>query len=331
MADATNATIDRGSWLLRIDRRLVYLFVMVALAAPLVAQKFTDLTMKPAPLPSARKIFDRIEQIARERDEYERNPDDTPILDEDGKPRKYRKIVLVASDFGPQTRAELRPMVEAVIRHLMMRRIKFAIMTNVLDGAGYCKEIPESLAREYGLGYGVDWVNFAWKPGRVFLIKQMGRNMRAALKTDASGVDLLDDKAVAEKLPCFAGVREAGDVELVVEITGLVGFVEMWIGYFASEKARPEIAHGCTSVSIPDAFTSMEAGKLIGLFEGIAGAAAYNEFLKEIRGPGQPSPSADARLAMTSQTVAHLMVMFFVLLGNLGLIVGLVRRRKRSG
>jgi hypothetical protein len=312
-------TDQTASWLLRIDRRFVYLFVMVALAVPLVVQKFTSkLTMKPAPLPSARKLFDRVERIYVEKEEARREG------------REFGKIVLVAADFGPQTRAELLPMTEAVVRHLMMRRIKFAIITTVIDGAGYCKDVPERLAREYGLEYGKDWVNFGFKPGYTILVKQMGRDMKAALKTDDSGVDLYDEKAVKEKIPCFAGIRDAGDVELVVEITGLVGFVERWIGYFASEKARPEIGHGCTSVSIPDAVTSMEAGKLVGLFEGIAGAAAYNEFLAEIRQTGQPHPSAAARGAMTSQTVAHILVVIFVALGNVGLVLGLLRR-KRGG
>jgi len=310
-------TDEASSWLLRVDRRLVYLFVMIALAVPLVVQKFTSkLTMKPAPLPSARKLFDRIERIYIEKQEAEREG------------REFKKIVLVAADFGPQTRAELRPMAEATVRHLMMRRIKFAIITTVIDGAGYCKEIPEQLSREYGLTYGVDWVNFGYKPGYTFLVKQMGRDMVGALRTDESGVELRDEKAVKEKIPCFAGVKDAGDIELLVEITGLVGFVERWIGYFASEKARPEIGHGCTSVSIPDAVTSMEAGKLVGLFEGIAGAAAYNEFLGEIRQTGQPHPSPVARGAMTSQTVAHIMVVAFVALGNMGLLLALLRRKK---
>jgi hypothetical protein len=323
------AKLPENSWLLRIDRRIVYLFVMLALAVPLFVQRYTSkLTMKPAPLPSARKIFDKIEAIAVERDEFERNPDGTPKLDDGGKPRRYGKIVLVVPDFGPQTRAELEPMLECTVRHLMMRRLKFAIVTTVIDGAGYCKEIPERLAREYGLEYGKDWADFGWKPGYTFLVKQMASSMPAALKTDRTGVDLSDEKAVAEKLPCFAGVKDASDVNLLVELTGLVGFVERWIGFFGNEKARPEIAHGCTSVSIPDAFTSMEAGKLIGLFEGIAGAAAYNEFLREIRRTGEPHPSSAASKAMTSQTVAHLMVIAFVVLGNAGLLISLLRSRK---
>jgi hypothetical protein len=313
--------VDDSSWLMRIDRRFVYLFVLVALALPLV---FRGLTTKPAPLPSARQLFDKIERIARERDEYEFDKEGKPILDESGQPRKYNKIVLLAFDFGPQTRAELYPMAEAIVRHLMMRRLKFAVMCVTTLGAGYCEEIPTRLAREYGLAYGKDWANFAYKPGGIFVVKQMGANMPAGLGKDVKTVS-------CEKIPCMKGVEDAGNVALMVSITGYVGVVDLWVQYFASEKARPDFGHGCTSVSIPEAIDLLESGLIVGLFEGIAGAAAYNEFLDGIRKEGDPQVDPGARLHMTSQTVAHIMVVLFVLLGNVGVVMNMIRRRRRSG
>jgi len=304
------AKADRSSWLLRIDRRFVYLFVLLALMIPFL---FPGLTTKPAPLPSAKKLFDKVERIARERDEAVA----------EGRP--YNKVVLLSFDFGPQTRAELYPMAEAMIRHLMMRKIKFAVMTHVPDGAGYCEDIPNQLAREFDdIDYGRDYVNFGYKVGRTFLIKQMGEDMAGALKTDVKGTPYKDIK-------CLKGVQDAGDVALMTEITGLVGFAEMWIQFFASARARPDIGHGCTSVSIPDAFDMLESKLIIGLLEGIAGAAAYNEFIEEIRSEDQPPTSPKARVHMTGQTVAHLLLVLFVLLGNVGVIMSALRRRKVAG
>ena len=300
---------DDSSWLMRIDRRWVYLFVLVALSLPLF---FRGLTTKPAPLPSARMLFDKIERIARERDE---------ALAEG---KEYNKVVLLSFDFGPQTRAELYPMAEAMVRHLMMRRLKFSVMCISTLGAGYCEEIPTRLAREYGLEYGEDWANFAYKPGGIFVVKQMGANMSSGLKTDVKGT-------ACDQIPCMKGVSDAGDVALMVSITGYVGVVDLWIQYFASEKARPDFGHGCTSVSIPEAIDLLESGLIVGLFEGIAGAAAYNEFLDGIRKEGDPQVDPSARLHMTSQTVAHVLVIVFVVLGNVGVVMGLLRRRRRAG
>lgn len=313
----------RGNWLLRIDRRLVYLFVFLALALPLVLSLVAPLfarkvTLKPAPLPKARELFDRVELLVREREEAVR----------DG--REYDKIVLVVADFGPETRAELLPMLDAVVRHLMMRRIKFAIMTEAPQGAYYCKTVPEKLGRALGCKYGADWANFGFKPGGLFLINQMTRNLPAAIKTDEKGTKLTDEKEVAEKLPCLKGIKDAANVSLVVTITGYVSVLDQWISFFANDRARPDQSHGCTSISITDSITYVESGQLVGLLEGIAGAAAYNEFLEEARSGSQPHPSADARVHMTSQTVAHLLIVLFVALGNAGVLVAWLRRRREA-
>ena len=361
MAGARRSFSD---WLLAIDRRIVYLLVLLALAAPLCLAEFAPytarkLTMKPAPLRGARQLFDRVERIVREREETERAaaeraagqampkvpgataPDAPPAppvasAPQAGTPQSvpaYHKIVLISADFGPQTRAELLPMLECTVRHLMMRRIKFAIYTNVPDGAGYCKEIPEKLARELGCTYGQDWANFGYKPNGAFLVRQMATNIPGGLKTDVNGTNLEDDKAVAERLPCMSGVKDAGDVSLVVEITGLVGLFGQWPAFFATPTARPDMAHGCTSVSIPDAYSDLESGLICGLYEGIAGAATYNDLLDGIRNPAKDPPvSIDARVHMTAQTVAHLLIIAFVVLGNFGLLFNwLAERRRRAG
>lgn len=342
-----------AQWLVRIDRRLVYLLVLAALTVPLLIAEFAPytarkLTMNPAPLRGARQLFDRIERIVREREEAEREksaapapataaaPAPAPVQPaEAGKGRGagapapgasggYNKIVLISADFGPQTRAELLPMLECTVRHLMMRRIKFAIMTNVPDGAGYCKSVPEKLGRELGCEYGKDWVNFGFKPGGSFLVRQMAASMGGALKTDFRG-DPVD------KIACMQGVKDAGSVSLLIEITGLVGMFGRWPAFFATPKDRPDMAHGCTSVSIPDAFSDLESGLTCGLFEGIAGAAAYNDFLETIRDPEKDPPaSVGARVHMTGQTVAHVLIVIFVILGNLGLLLTWLARRRRA-
>jgi hypothetical protein len=90
------------------------------------------------------------------------------------------------------------------------------------------------------------------------------------------------------------------------------------------------MANGCTAVSVTDSFAYLESKQIIGLLEGIAGAAAYNEFLTDIREPGQPYPSDGPRKHMTSQTVAHVLIIFFVVLGNVGVLLAMLARRKKE-
>ncbi len=289
-------------WYARLDRKVIYILVVVALAFPL----FVPVGCPPAPLPAAKRIFDKIEKIAQERDEKL------------AKGEARNEAVLVAVDWGPHTRAECLPQTEAVVRHLMARGVPFVILTTVVDGAGYARDIPQKLAREYGRGYGKDWVNLGYKPGRSIFVQQIAEDFRGAAKTDHEGTPL-------SELEVTKRIRDAGDISLLVEMTGLVGFFNMWVQFFQTDRARPDFAHGCTSVTIAEAYTYLESGQIVGLFEGIAGAAAYNELLEESRKSGEPHASPDARSHMTSQSFAHLVVIVLVVLGNVGVYVA--RRR----
>lgn len=301
---APNPT-PQGPGFLRIDRRWVYLFVVVALGVPLL---FPDWSLPPARLTTAQKIFDQIEGIHREAEAARRR--DEP----------YEKVVLVAVDWGPSTRAELEPQTEAVVRHLMWRRIKFVILTQVEDGALFTKSIPEKLAKEYGREYGTDWVNLGYKPGYSILVEGLAKDFHEAAGTDARGKKLSEYEFTKP-------VKDAEQVRLLVEITGLVGFFNLWVQFFQTDRARPDIAHGCTAITIPEAYTYLQSGQIVGLFEGIAGAAAYNELLEEARAPGDPHASRKAREHMTSQMIAHMVVFAFVVLGNIGLVL----RRRAQG
>jgi hypothetical protein len=286
------------SWYAQIDRRIVYVLVAVALGTPL----FLPVGCPPAPLPAAKGIFDKVEEIAKEREAAK------------AKGRPWEKAVLVAVDWGPHTRAECYPQTEAVVRHLMARGIPFVILSTVVDGAGYSREIPDKLAREYGREYGKDWVDLGYKPGRSVLVRQLAKDFHGAAKTDRNGTPL-------DELEATRSIEDAGDISLLVEMTGLVGFFNMWVQFFQTDRARPDFAHGCTSVTIAEAYTYLESGQIIGLFEGIAGAAAYNELFEASRRTGQPHASPDARAHMTSQSFAHLLVIGLVVLGNVGVYV----------
>lgn len=291
-------TAPNVPWYARLDRKVIYVFVVVALAFPLIF----GISQPAVPLPAARKIFDKVESIAREREEAL------------AAGRPYRKVALVVVDWGPHTRAECYPQTECIVRHLMSRGVPFVIITLVHDGAGYAREIPAKLAREYDREYGKDWVNLGFKPGGSVLVGQIAKDFQDGAKTDHAGTPLSEFEVTK-------GIRDAGDISLLIEMTGLVGFFNWWVQFFQTDRARPDFAHGCTSVTIAEAYAYLESGQIVGLFEGIAGAAAYNELLEESRKTGEPHASVAAREHMTSQSFAHLVVIVLIIMGNVGLYV----------
>ena len=77
-----------------------------------------------------------------------------------------------------------------------------------------------------------------------------------------------------------------------------------------------DLVAGCTAVSAPEYYPYIQANQLQGLLGGLAGAAEY-EALIELPGT--------ATLGMDSQSLGHLAVIAFILVGN---VLHLLSRRR---
>ena len=82
---------------------------------------------------------------------------------------------------------------------------------------------------------------------------------------------------------------------------------EMWV-LFGQEKYKFPLAAGCTAVMAPDLFPFLQSKQLTGLIGGLAGAAEYETLVDH---PGS------ATIGMRPQSVTHLLLILFILLGNL--------------
>jgi ABC-type nitrate/sulfonate/bicarbonate transport system permease component len=68
------------------------------------------------------------------------------------------------------------------------------------------------------------------------------------------------------------------------------------------------VSGAATSVSVPGMMPYVTSGQLTGFIAGLKGAAEYEQAIKS---PGLASSGMDA------QSLSHLLVMFFILLGNI--------------
>jgi hypothetical protein len=291
---------NQGFSLARLDRRIVYAAVAVSLIVPLVLQW----RLAPAEMDSARMFFETVEGLKA-----------------DG------GIVLIAYDWGPSTLAENKPQTEVLIEHLMRRRIPFAMITNVPDAEPFMRAIPEDVAKRLSKEnsrekweYGKDWVNLGYQPGWGIMIQKLAAatDFHQSLGTDARGTPL-------SEVPCMRTVKSIKDVKLLAEFTGLVGAFDAWLQFFQTKEYRPPMAHGCTSITIPEAYIYLDSGQIVGLHEGIAGAAAYSEMLSKQhkkRGPDS------AIVTNTALAVAHVVVILLIVIGNVGML--LARRKPRA-
>lgn len=277
----------------RIDRRIIFLLVALSLALPI---RFSA-SLAPAPMSTADEFYRTIEEL------------------ETGDGR----LVLVSADFGPGTMAENRPQTAVAIEHLMRRRIPFAMISMYAQAEPFLRDIPRTvaaqLAEETGeqWEYGVDWVNFGYRPGYTLMIQGLAKteNIAEYLKTDANSVPL-------EELPIMKSVHTIRDIALLLEFTGLVGVFNTWVQYFNSGGYTPPFLHGCTSITIPEAYIYYSSGQVRGFFEGIAGAAWYETLLSKT----YPSrPAHDIAIAVnTGLSYAQLVIIFLIVLGNIGVL-----------
>ncbi len=281
------------SFLERVDRRIIYILVAVSVAVPLIF----NVSLRPAPMATADAFFTAVERL------------------EPG------KIVLISADFGPGTLAENRPQAELAIEHLMRKRIGFAMISVYALASPFLRQLPEDVAARLEREmpgqkweYGKDWINLGFQPGGMIAIQGIAKaeDMRVFLKTDANNIPL-------EDLPLMKDVKSIKDISLLMQFTGLLGVFNAWVQYFQG----PLFLHGCTSVTIPEAFIYFSSKQIAGFFEGIAGAAWYEVMLSE-RFPQRGSYNVALRVN-TGLSFAHLVVLAFIVLGNAGLLFG---RRK---
>lgn len=277
-------------WLSRgLDPRIIYVLVVLALFVPLRSK----LRLPPAPMKAAEDVFAQIDKIKPE----------------------PGKIVVIAADWGPGTSAENQPQTELVMEHLFRKRVPFALMSLYQLASPTLKELPlqvvARLKREMpneDWEYGKDWVNLGFQVAGALSLQSMSKaaDIKDVLKTDANSTP------VAE-IPVMKDVKSIKDVQLLVHITGLVGVFNTWLQFFRTEGYAPPMLHGCTSISIPDAYMYYASKQILGFFEGVAGAAWYDKLLDA----NYPKREEVATRVNTGLGIAQLVILGLIVLGNI--------------
>src|SRR5262249_55472504 len=125
-----------------------------------------------------------------------------------------------------------------------------------------------------------------------------------------------------EQLPAMNGVNNFDDnVSLLIDITP-AGTVGDWVAFVGQPHHVP-IGYACTAVMAREAFPLLDTGQLVGMMNGMSGAAQYFQLL------GLYGRKQLATLGMTSQAMAHFLILALIALGNVGYFAS--RRAQRQG
>jgi len=209
------------------------------------------------------------------------------------------KIIVVSCNWEPGTRGENGLQTEALIRHCLRNGKHFAIFGWAYPaGPQLGQQIAERLQGRYHRRYGEDWVNWGYKTGQDNMVRAWAQNIPGTVKED------IFHKPITS-YPVMRGIRSARDVGLILEITPsdtLGTYVRFVYGIYGTP-----IGYACTGVMAPEGFPYLDAGQIVGLLKGLAGAAEYEQLL-HYRG--------EALKRMPAQSSAHLLIIALIVVGN---------------
>ena len=124
----------------------------------------------------------------------------------------------------------------------------------------------------------------------------------------------------------MAPISTVRDFSLIVAVGSGFPGVKEWV-QFAGDPTGTPVGGGVTAVEAPLLYPYYPQ-QLVGLMGGLQGAAEYERLLTESYSRFE-GPAQTALVRMFPQTVAHLVIIAFVVLGNVSYFSQRRRERKR--
>jgi hypothetical protein len=219
-------------------------------------------------------------------------------------------VILFSVDYDASSAPEIQPMLLATLRHAFSRKHKVVLLGQWALGLPFGEIGLNEIAPQFEARYGVDYVNLGYRPGYRAQMVGMGREIRDFFASDYKGTPVDD-------IPLMKGIHNYNDIDLLVGLeAGQAG--DEWI-QFAGARYGINIIIGATGVIAPDMFHYLQAKQIKGLLGGLQGAAEYETLVKH---------AGTGIAGMVAQSYAHLLLLGFILIGNVGYFV--IRRRKQA-
>ena len=209
-----------------------------------------------------------------------------------------KDIVLLSMDYMPGAGLDAEVCPIAVVEHLMERGIKWvAISFGTTDGPMMTNRIITDLERR-GYKYGEDFANLGYMAGGENAIRLFALDC-LSVPTDVRGNRTSD-------LPVMQGIRTIKDFAFVMQFSASTP--EAWIRQVVDPMGIA-FATGTVTVCVPSLVPYYNSGQLKGVMGGVSSAAQYEILCNK---PGRGASMMDA------QSMGHLIIIFFIVLGNIG-------------
>ena len=219
--------------------------------------------------------------------------------------------VLMSFDYGPSTKPEIHPMTLGVMRQLLRSDHQIYITCLWPDGLYMALDALEEINQEFELVEYEDYVLLGFRPGNEAIVKGLASDLRKVYTVDSKGTMLAD-------IPMMEGVNSLKDFQFI--FTGSAGYPGTfeWVQYGGDPTGVP-LSSGTTSIQVNEVMPYVQSGQVKGILAGMPGAAEYESLI------GTPGIAIQG---MAAQSFAHLVIVLFIILGNLAYFITERRERK---
>ncbi len=277
-----------------VDRRVLYVFLLLAVTLPF----FVKFRVPVAISPPTKALYDAIEELPE------------------------NSFVLFGPDYSAGTRGENGAQTEVLLRHLMLmwhkKKIRFGILAFDPQGKTLAQNISLRLQEEYnkqgyGIKEGVSWVNFGYRVDQQNFVRALVKDVPNTLAKD------IHDQPVGA-LEVMKGIHSAKDVAMILNVNPTNSYT-IYIQFMQGPYKIP-MGLAPTAVMAPEAFNYLDSGQIVGMLQGLQGAVEYEQMLDTF---------GRATRASNSLSVAHLLLIGFIILGNIAMVLERSKQRKAGG
>jgi hypothetical protein len=217
-------------------------------------------------------------------------------------------VLLLSYDHDTGTLPEMVPMSTAILRHAFSKNLRLVGLALRAEGSAIGRQAFRRVGTEFGKQEGVDYVFLGYRPEITATILSFGTSIGDVFPKDDRGILL-------REIPIMADIENYSDIAFAISISDDDTPV-YWINY-ANARYQLKFAPAVTAVMATTFFPMLNSGQVVGMVAGLKGAAEYEMLIdrkeKALRG-------------MDAQSIAHLVVIGFILIGNLAYFA--TRRKK---
>jgi len=272
--------MDRTIWhkMQSIDSRYIYAALIVAILIPLFCSKLVYLNIPSKP---SIDFYNTIEHIAS---------------------TEPNGLVIVDGQWSSSSRGENKWQTQAIVTHLMMRHVHFATLSFDTQNHTLTNEIVTALAAKYHYVYGVDYIDWGYRPFQAFtaMLKGLDTDIPGTVVHDSSGKPI-------SSFPIMKGVRDIKDISAIIEISP-TSSIDGWLGLVQGVNNTP-LLYAPTAISAPKYYTYLDSGQISGMLIGVKGAGDYESLIH------QPSFGTRATGALS---FVYALIILLVVIGNIG-------------